>query len=178
MHPYTLRRSRRRTISLEITPTGEILVRAPMRMPEAAIRAFVEKHDGWIEKYRPAVLEKAAVMEEIIPQRQAELIARAKEELPRRVAHWAAVMDLSPSGVKITGAAKRFGSCSAKNSLCFSWRLLLYPPEAVDYVVVHELAHIVHKNHQAGFYALVARYLPDYKQREALLRCPPQNTNP
>jgi predicted metal-dependent hydrolase len=42
-------------------------------------------------------------------------------------------------------------------------------------VVVHELAHIVHKNHQAGFYTLVARYLPDYKQREALLRRPPQN---
>jgi len=173
MPDYTLRRSKRRTISLEITSAGEVLVRAPLRMPEAAIRAFVEKHAAWIEKHRPAVLEKAAAMKEITPQLQAELTARAKEELPRRVAHWAAVMDLAPTGIKITGAAKRFGSCSAKNSLCFSWRLLLYPPEAIDYVVVHELAHIVYKNHQAGFYRLVARYLPDYKQREALLRQPP-----
>ena len=47
---------------------------------------------------------------------------------------------------------------------------MLYPPEAIDYVVVHELAHIVHKNHSAKFYALVAKYLPDYKEREKLLR--------
>lgn len=174
MHPYTLRRSKRRTVSLEITPQGEVLVRAPLRIPEAAIRTFVEKHTAWIERHLPAVLEKAAAEESISPTLQAELIARANEELPRRVAHWAGVMGLSPTGVKITSAAKRFGSCSAKDSLCFSWRLMLYPPEAIDYVVVHELAHIVHKNHQAGFYRLVARYLPDYKQREALLRRPPQ----
>ena len=47
---------------------------------------------------------------------------------------------------------------------------MLYPPEAIDYVIVHELAHIVHKNHGAGFYALVAKYLPDYKEREKMLK--------
>ena len=172
---YTLRRSKRRTVSLEITPTGEVLVRAPLRMPEDAIRSFVEKHAGWIEKHRAAVLEKADVLHAITPQRQAELTEKAKALLPHRVAHWAGVMGLSPTGVKITGAAKRFGSCSGKDSLCFSWRLMLYPIEAIDYVVVHELAHIVHKNHQAGFYVLIAKYLPDYKQREALLRRPLQN---
>ena len=79
-------------------------------------------------------------------------------------------MGLTPAGISITGAEKRFGSCSGKNRLCFSWRLMLYPPEAVDYVVVHELAHIRHKNHGRDFYALVASILPDYRQREALLR--------
>ena len=79
-------------------------------------------------------------------------------------------MELKPAGIKITSAQKRFGSCSGKNSICYSWRLMLYPPEAIDYVVVHELAHIVHKNHSAKFYALVAKYLPDYKERENLLR--------
>lgn len=57
-----------------------------------------------------------------------------------------------------------------KNGLCFSWRLMQYPPEAVDYVVVHELAHIVHKNHGNAFYALIGSVLPDYPARRALLR--------
>ena len=72
--------------------------------------------------------------------------------------------------MKITGAEHRFGSCSGKDSLCFSYRLADYPPEAVEYVVVHELAHIREKNHGPRFYALVEGALPDYKAREKLLR--------
>jgi predicted metal-dependent hydrolase len=79
-------------------------------------------------------------------------------------------MGVRHSGVKITSARTRFGSCSAKNSICYSLYLMQYPPEAVDYVVVHELAHIRHKNHSPAFYAEVARWLPDYRRRQAMLR--------
>ena len=173
MQPYTLRRSDRRTLSLEITPQGEVLVRAPRRMPEQTIHTFVEKHDAWIKKHLAVRKTETAVWEQLSPGQQAELARLAGEDLGKRVAYWSKVMDLVPTGVKITGAARRFGSCSGKNSLCFSWRLMLYPPRARDYVVVHELAHIVHKDHQAGFYTLVARYLPDYRERVELLRSPP-----
>ena len=78
-------------------------------------------------------------------------------------------MGLEPTNIKITGAKARFGSCSSKNSLCFSWRLMMRPPEAVDCVVVHELAHIAQKNHGRTFYALMASVLPDYKERQKLL---------
>ena len=67
-------------------------------------------------------------------------------------------------------ARRRFGSCSAEGHICFSWRLMQYPPEAIDYVVVHELAHLKHMDHSDAFYALVAQYLPDHKARRALLR--------
>ena len=79
-------------------------------------------------------------------------------------------MGLVPSGVKITSARTRFGSCSGKNGLCFSWRLMQYPPEAIDYVVVHELAHIRHHDHSPAFYALVGQYLPDWEARVKLLK--------
>jgi predicted metal-dependent hydrolase len=72
--------------------------------------------------------------------------------------------------VKITAARKRFGSCSGRNGLCFSLYLMQYPPEAIDYVVVHELAHITHKNHSPAFHSLIARYLPDHKARRAMLK--------
>ena len=87
-----------------------------------------------------------------------------------RVDYWSDIMGLTPTGLKITSARTRFGSCSGKNSLCFSWRLMQYPREAIDYVVVHELAHIRHHDHSAAFYRFIASVMPDHEARRALLR--------
>lgn len=169
--PYRVIRSKRRSMSLEITPTLEVLVRAPQRMPQALIQDFVERHRGWVEVHLAKARERA---ERLPPEptdaEKEELIRMAKELLPKRVEHYSRIMGLTPTGITVTGAQKRFGSCSGKDRLCFSWRLMRYPQEAIDYVVVHELAHIRHKNHSSAFYALVAAVLPDYKEREALLR--------
>ena len=98
----------------------------------------------------------------------------AQEYIPPRVAEFSRVMELYPNGVKITSAKTRHGSCSGKNNLCFSYRLMRYPKEAVDYVIVHELAHIKHKNHQKEFYELIEKYMPDYKERQRLLKNVPK----
>ena len=90
--------------------------------------------------------------------------------LPGKVAHYAAIMGVTPTSVKITAARTRFGSCSGKNGICFSLYLMQYPEAAIDYVVVHELAHIRHHDHSPAFYAQVARVLPDYKARQCLLK--------
>ena len=170
MTPFTLIRSNRRTLSLEITRAGEVLVRAPMRCRQETIDAFLASKAEWIRFHQEKQALRRAAHPEPDEARRAALIARAKTELPRRVAHFAAQMGLAPAGIRITNAKTRFGSCSGKNSLCFSWRLMLYPDAAIDYVVVHELAHIVHKNHGTDFYALIAQVLPDYKDRIRLLR--------
>ena len=99
-----------------------------------------------------------------------KLINLAKEYLPERVDYYSRLMNVKPTGIKITSAKKRFGSCSGKNSICFSYYLMLYPKEAVDYVVVHELAHIRHHNHSKDFYNFVSQFMPDYKEREKLLK--------
>ena len=98
------------------------------------------------------------------------LIEKAKKILPDKVAYYSKLMNLYPTALKITAAKTRFGSCSGKDSICFSYLLMRYPDEAIDYVVVHELAHIKHKNHSKAFYALIEKYLPDYKEREKLLK--------
>ena len=167
---YRIIRSRRRTMALEITRDAEVLVRAPLRVSEASIRRFVESHRAWIETH---LARRQAHLAAHPPLTEAELAAlrsRAKADLPERTALWARRMGVEPAGVKITAARTRFGSCSAKNSICFSLYLMQYPPEAIDYVVVHELAHIRHRNHGPAFYAEVARWLPDYRKRQALLR--------
>lgn len=167
---YILKRSARKTLSMEITPALEVLVRAPMRLPLREIDAFVGKHTEWI---RRATVRKQTRMLALSEPEEAELrtlTERARAVIPGRVSYYAQKMGLSPTAVKITRAKTRFGSCSPKNSLCFSCLLMRYPPEAIDYVVVHELAHIVHKNHGKAFHALVASVLPDHRERRSLLR--------
>jgi hypothetical protein len=157
-------------LAIEITRTGEVVVRAPLRCPQREIDRFLQSRSDWIAEHAERQRRRLAARPEPDEAGRAVLIARAKAELPARAGHYAALMGLSFTGITITGARSRFGSCSPKNRLCFSWRLMQYPDAAVDYVVVHELTHLVHRNHGPAFYALVASFLPDWKARRALLK--------
>lgn len=170
MDKVELIRSRRRTLGLEVTREGHVIVRAPLRASAASIERFVQEHAEWIQKAQARQRARLAAHPEPDEAGKAVLMRRAREELPPKVAYYAQRMGLQPTGMTITSARTRFGSCSPKNRLCFSWRLMDYPEAAIDYVVVHELAHIVHKNHGPQFWALVERYMPDYRARRALLR--------
>ena len=167
---YELRRSGRKTLSVEVGREGQVIVRAPLRLSQKRIEQFVTAHADWIARAQQRQRARLAAHPEPDEARQAALIRRARTELPPKVARYAREMGVQPAAVTITAARTRFGSCSAKNRICFSWRLMEYPEAAVDYVVVHELAHIVHKNHGPQFWALVERYLPDWRARRALLR--------
>lgn len=166
---YKLIRSKRKTIELSINDDFEPVVKAPLKMNRKDIDSFVSKHEKWIEKQilaKKERIEKYSVTDE----EEKLLKEKALPYLSERTNHFAEIMEVNPTGIKITSAEKRFGSCSAKNSICYSWRLMQYPPEAIDYVVVHELAHIMYKNHGKDFYKLIEKYLPDYKKREKLLK--------
>ncbi|MEA4920918.1 MAG: M48 family metallopeptidase [Clostridiaceae bacterium] len=167
---YEIRRSGRKTLSVKIEPDGSVVALAPGRMPKAAIDDFVQANASKIAAYIERAEERLRRYPPIDEEQKKELWTQALEHIPKRVAYYASVMGVFPSSVRITGAEKRFGSCSGKNGLCFSYRLMRYPFEAIDYVVVHELAHIRHKNHKSSFYREIERVLPDYRQREVLLK--------
>ena len=169
MQPYELIRSGRRTLALEVRG-GRVIVRA--RSSRCATRQS-GRSQPWMSGMARALAKQethAAAHPEPTDAEREEYIRRAKACLPQRVAYYSERMGLCPTKVRITGARTRFGSCSSQGHICFSWRLMQYPPEAIDYVVVHELAHLRYMNHGAEFYALIARYLPDWKARRALLR--------
>ena len=169
---YEIVRSARKTLALEITPDLRVVVRAPMRAPIRSIERLVAANDAWIDAHLARQRDRAARRPDLSEDEKQALIARAKETIPPRVMTYAGMMGLFPTAIKITRAEKRFGSCSGKNSLCFSFHLMRYDEAAIDYVIVHELAHIRHKNHGRDFYALVASVLPDYKQRRKRLKAP------
>ncbi len=96
--------------------------------------------------------------------------AQARKIITERVEYFARSHHFEPLKVRISSARTRWGSCSRKGTLSFSWRLVMAPPEVVDYVVVHELAHLREMNHSRAFWELVGAILPDYKQRRAWLK--------
>ena len=170
MEKYDLLRSRRKTLALEITRDCRVLVRAPMRTSRAIIEAFVRSHETWIAEKLALQRQRAAHRPpEPTPQEIAALKQKARDVLPEQVAHWSQIMGLTPTGVKITTARTRYGSCSGRNSLCFSCFLMECPAEFIELVVVHELCHIAVKNHGKDFYALLGRYIPDYRERQKRL---------
>jgi hypothetical protein len=90
---------------------------------------------------------------------------RALLVISERVAWYAAKNGINYKQVKITSAQTRWGSCSAKGTLSFSWRLVMAPVPVINYVVVHELVHLLEKNHGRAFWAKVKAIMPDYKQK-------------
>jgi predicted metal-dependent hydrolase len=210
---YTVIRSRRKTIAVEITKEGGVLVRAPLKLARREVLAFVHQNSGWIARK----LAQAKVLQEErtarrfqegepfsflgeqhrlryvaggeylrkengefllgadLSARAGDLFrtwyrARAREILEDRVAYFALRMGLTCRSVRITDAKERWGSCNAAGSLNFAWRLVMAPPPVIDYVIVHELAHLVEMNHSRMFWGRVGRILPDYAQRRKWLR--------
>lgn len=94
----------------------------------------------------------------------------ARMVISERVDHCAAQAGLQYKSIKINGARTRWGSCSAKGNLNFSWRLVMTPLKIIDYVVAHELAHLWEKNHSKKFWQEVQRMDPDYQQDRRWLK--------
>ena len=94
----------------------------------------------------------------------------AKKYLTNKTEYFANIMGIKCGRITITSAKTRFGSCSSKGNISYSYRLMLYPEAAREYVVVHELSHVCEMNHSKRFYAIIERYLPDYKERKKLLK--------
>ncbi|MCL2662548.1 MAG: M48 family metallopeptidase [Oscillospiraceae bacterium] len=94
----------------------------------------------------------------------------ARQDLTEKTDGFARQLSVTPAAVKINNAKSRWGSCSSKKNINYSWRLILADDEVVDYVVVHELAHMLEMNHSNRFWAIVESILPDYRERRKRLK--------
>ncbi len=202
---YTLIRSARKTLAVEISRQGEVIVRAPATLTLQQIESFLRKKEDWITRtvdrqqktfFPPAPLKERSIVwlfgiprtvvygtelcicgahavvcegSSIETQIRSLLIEQANAYLKQRTILLADQFGIDISGVKITSAKKRFGSCSSKKGICLSFRLVAAPERVIDAVIVHELCHTVHMNHQKSFYDLLLRMMPDYLARHKTL---------
>ena len=166
--PYTLIRSDRKSYAVSISPEGKITVRVPLGTSDRDVSHILTDRQHWIiTRYLEQQSRQAAKpVSDLTPAQRAALtqryIAAAKEYFPKRAAYFQQFTGGAYNRITIRDQKTRWGSCSAKGTLSFNWRLMLAPPAILDYVVVHELCHLTHMNHSAAFWQAVAEVYPDY----------------
>ena len=162
-------RSKRKTLALEITSDASLIIRAPKLMPVFLIKKFVKKKENWISKKQKLIEVRNSEIKTFGPKKQISK-TQARQIIAPRVQYYASILKFKYQNIKITSAQKRWGSCSVQNNLNFPQRLALAPQEIIDYVVVHELCHIKHKNHSKNFWSEVEKLMPNYKKHRKWLK--------
>lgn len=178
---YTLARGPRRSYTLVVSEHGELELRVPRQTPEYEISRILRERSAWIVKTMRTMSEKDSVRQAERPHLTDEERARTIRESVRRMKPLLEdrIRTYEPmlpenhrpiTRVTIRDQKTRWGSCSSKGTLSFNWKLYLAPPQCLDYVVVHELCHLVEMNHSPAFWSLVESIMPDYRTWKKWLR--------
>lgn len=164
----TIIRSNRKSIAIQVNPDLTVTVRAPMRAKMRDIKRIVLEKEPWInkqiEKFQNSASNSNSLSNSISDEEIRELSKQAHKYIPQRVEYFAPIVGVDYGRISIRNQKTRWGSCSSKGNLNFNCRLMLAPPEVIDYVVVHELCHRKEMNHSKAFWHEVEKVLPDYKQ--------------
>lgn len=151
-----------------VSADAALIVRAPMHISLSTIEQLLRKKIAWIRKAMARVEARPKI--ESNPLLIEAYKKEAKEKITERVELFAKKFGLTFRKVKINSARRRWGSCSTTGNLNFSWRLVRTPLFVIDYVVIHELAHLEHKNHSPDFWKSVQAMYPDTKMARRWLK--------
>ena len=140
-------------------------------LPEEEIRRFVAEKSPWIQKHLEQISARhSQALPPLSQEERVRLGNLALQEIPRRVEYFAPLVGVDYGRITIRNQRGRWGSCSGEGNLNFNCLLMLAPPEVVDYVIVHELAHRKQMNHSPLFWAEVETVLPDYREQKKWLK--------
>ena len=159
-------RSDRKTLAIQLK-NGQIIARAPRKMKDKEIYAFIESKREWIEKHLSVQLarqEQAAALPKFTPEEIKAFAQKAMQIIPQRLDFYAEKIGVTYNRITIRCQRTRWGSCSSQGNLNFNCLLVLLPGEIMDSVIVHELCHRKHMNHSKDFWNLVSKYCKDYKK--------------
>lgn len=168
---YTIEVTRKRikNMYLRVKDTdGTLSVSAPYGMSDTEIRKFVESKSDWIERTMQEMLVARQLKEQepvLAPFMEREIRLELKRQLQRLIDKWEPVLGVKSAGFTIKKMKTRWGSCNVKSHhLNFNLLLAKVPPECAEYVVVHELTHLLEPSHNARFWSLMEYYLPGSKE--------------
>ena len=167
---YEFKRKRVKNINLRVRADGSVAVSAPLGAPLAQVDAFVAGRARWIEAARVRALARGEEEQRLCILSREDALALFTQVSDAVFPLFAQVLNGQRPVLKVRQMKTRWGVCvPAKRQITFSLRLAEKPRAAVEYVVLHEYAHFVRADHSPAFWAVVARYMPDYKARRRLL---------
>lgn len=169
---WVIQKKRNRRANLRVQPDGRIEMSVPHGYPDELVEDFVrEKHD-WIVRaqasYAASPRGRAAVASDAEAREWRKVVEACT---PALVEQWAPILGVHPTKLAYRKMKSRWGSCQPSTGrICINTVLALYPPECLEYVVVHELCHLLVAGHGLEFHNLMDRVMPDWRERRAKLR--------
>ena len=162
---FFIKSTRAKRVSIQITPNLSIKIIVPKRVSFLFAEDFLFRHIGWVEK----TIDEYSSSKFIVPcsGTRKEFLSykdSAHKMLQKKIDYFNNYYNFSYNRIVVKNQKTRWGSCSAKKNLNFNYQLYFLPERMVDYVVVHELCHLVEMNHSHRFWSFVAQQIPDYKK--------------
>ena len=187
-------RSKRKTLSLQITAKGELIARAPLRMKDETINRFIQQKRSWIEKALLKTKEKEALKNTFDFENNIYILGNsqpveycdigyssikkgegilvydkiykdlAKRLLPKMAEEVSQAITLGYKALKITTSKRYWGCYSKDGTMRLNYKLVVLPENVIKYVIIHELCHSKELNHSARFWALVSYFCPEFKK--------------
>lgn len=179
--PITIQKSKKiKTLSLNITPSLEVILKMPNSCSQARANAFLKEQESWLKKTFLSMQEKHSLLRANLEKYKnkilvfdeiknandytlTELKKILKTYLDQKLPLISQKMQTAYTHFSIRNNAKVLGSCSYHNRLSFALLLVCTQKEAIDYVIIHELAHTIHKNHSKNFWRCVKIFCPNYR---------------
>ena len=180
--PIRVVKSKRKTLGITVDEQAQGTVRIPLHASVRSGMEYAQEKSNWIvekvllQRERKQQRDRIAARSEenMSPaQRQAlrkRYITAAHTYFPQRCAYYAGLLGVTYGKIRIAEQKTRWGSCSTSGTLSFNWKLMLAPPRVLDYVVVHELCHLIEMNHSKRFWSLVESVMPEYKEYRKWLK--------
>ena len=172
--PVTMERRKVKNLNLYVQPPeGCVLATIPWRMREADAIKFIRSKENWIRTAREKVrsLQKSAETpgEAAFPYTKEE-VEKLQKEILRLAAYWEPLMGVHCTGWQLREMKTRWGSCTVQTGkIRLNLRLARKPEACLEYVLVHELCHLLEPSHNARFHGLMDKFLPDWRERKLLL---------
>jgi len=160
-------------MTINVENDGTVVIKAPKWTRKSTIDRFYKANIRWIKSRRKTIRSSRDKITVLTADDIKILKEKAKSIMAEKTAYYSKIMGVKPDNIKITSARRTWGTCRMCDgvyTICYSYRNMFLSDRCQDYIVVHELAHIKYMDHSPQFYALVEKYLPDYKERAAEIR--------
>lgn len=168
--PVDFKRQKRKTLSISVTEDAGLMVKAPFSMPDEEIGRFINQRRFWIYKQAKRMLAQKALRPVRTAEEERMLYEKAGLVLQEKTEYYAKALGVACQYILIGDQKTFWGSCSSRGRISYNWHLILMPEKIQDYVVVHELCHLLEMNHSPRFWSLVEKTIPDYRERRKWLK--------
>lgn len=162
---YTLIKEKIKNMYIHVKE-GQVIVKAPVKIKEEKIHEFVNKKAKWIyEKLKENKMELK--IEEKIGKKEIERLYKIVQE---NIKKYSIKLGITPQKVRIKNIKYAWGSCSSKQNISINIKLATKEEKVIEYVVLHEMCHLIHMNHSKEFWGLVEKNMPEYKMYKKILK--------